>query len=57
MYEVISRERAESAVPLVDCSGRVYPEDEREDLIRYVIYGAEIQRDYDWFDQREDKHD
>ncbi len=45
--EMISRERAERTVPLVDCGGRVYGEDEREDLIRYVLCGAEIQRDKD----------
>lgn len=43
--ELISRERAEAAVPLVDCSNRAYSKDEREDIIRYVIEGAEIQRD------------
>lgn len=45
LAEIISRERAENAVPLNDCSGRVYSKDEREDIIRYVISGAEIQRD------------
>ena len=43
----INRARAESAVPREDCSGRVYDEGEREDLIRYVLQGAEIQRDTD----------
>lgn len=47
---LISRERAESAVSLVDCSRREYGKDEREDLIRYVILGAEIQRDKDFYD-------
>ena len=42
---VISRARAESAVPLEDCSGHIFTPDEREDLVRYVLYGAEIQRD------------
>ena len=46
--ELISRERAESAVPLEDCSGQEYSRDEREDLIRCLIYGAEIQRDKDF---------
>jgi len=45
---LISRERAESVVPLVDCSGRKYGKDEREDLIRTIIDGAEIQRDMDF---------
>lgn len=45
---LISIARAESAVPLVDCSGRKYGKDEREDLIRTVIDGAEIQRDMDF---------
>ena len=45
---LISRARAESAVEFVDCSGRKYSKDEREDLIRTLIYGAEIQRDADF---------
>lgn len=45
---LISRERAESAVPLEDCSGRKYDKDEREDLIRTLIDGSEIQRDMDF---------
>ena len=45
---LISRERAESAVGLIDCSGRKYDKDEREDLIRTIIDGAEIQRDMDF---------
>lgn len=45
---LISRERAESAVGLKDCSGRMYGKDEREDLIRTLLYGAEIQRDKDF---------
>ena len=45
---LISRARAESAVPSVDCSGRMYSKDECEDLIRTLIYGAEIQRDQDF---------
>jgi len=46
--EIISRARAEEAVPLVDCSGRIYEADEREDIVRYVLLGAEIQRDIDF---------
>lgn len=45
---LISRERAESAVPLVDCSGQKFNKDEREDLIGTLIDGAEIQRDMDF---------
>ena len=45
---LISRARAESAVPLEDCSGRKYGKDEREDLIRTIIEGAEVQRDTDF---------
>ena len=44
---IISRNRVESAVPLEDCGGREYPEWEREDIIRYMLFAAEIQRDYD----------
>lgn len=47
---LISRERAELAVGTVDCSGRTFDPDEREDLIRYVLEGAEIQRDKDYYD-------
>lgn len=45
---LISRKRAESGVGLGDCAGRVYGKDEREDLIRCLIYGAEMQRDKDF---------
>lgn len=45
---LISRTRAESAVPLEDCGGRRYGVLEREDLIRCLILGAEIQRDKDF---------
>lgn len=44
---LITRKRAEEAVPLTDCSGREYSIDEREDIIRYVLLGIEIQRDMD----------
>ena len=44
---VISRERIEGAVPLEDCGGRKYLEWEREDIIRYMLFAVEIQRDYD----------
>ena len=46
-FNLITRAKAESAVPLQDCSGRNYTKEEREDIIRYVIWGAEIQRDTD----------
>lgn len=42
-FELMSRERAEGLVPLTDCSGREYGKDEREDIIRYVLLGAEMQ--------------
>ena len=45
---LISRARAESAVPLEDCSGQKFSKDEREDLIGTLIDGAEIQRDMDF---------
>lgn len=45
---LISRKTAEFAVGLIDCSGRKYGKDEREDLVRTLIYGAEIQRDMDF---------
>jgi len=40
----VSRAEAESAVPIEDCSGRKYGVDEREDIIRYLLLGAEMQR-------------
>jgi len=52
---IISRNRAEDAVPLKDCSGRVYSPDEREDIIRYVLEGAEIQRDADYYGSKSKK--
>lgn len=47
VLELMYRERAERVVPTKDCSGRKYSADEREDMIRYVLEGAEIQRDMD----------
>lgn len=47
---LIGRERAESAVGETDCSGRKFTPVEKEDNIRYVLWGAEIQRDKDQFD-------
>ena len=46
-FNLITRVRAESAVPLQDCSGRNYKTEEREDIIRYIIWGAEVQRNTD----------
>ena len=46
--ELISREIAELSIPLQDCSGRNYNKDEREDIVRYFILGAETQRDKDF---------
>lgn len=46
--KLINRETAELAVPLQDCSGREYGKEEREDIIRYLILGAETQRDKDF---------
>jgi len=47
---LITRERAELAVPDVDCSGRRYTPAEKEDNVRYVLEGALVQRDKDKFD-------
>ncbi len=44
-FRAVSRELAERCVPRIDCSGRPYDEDEWEDLVRYVIEGAETQWD------------
>ncbi len=44
-FRAVSRKRAECCVPHVDCSGRRYSDDEWEDLVRYVIEGAEVQWD------------
>jgi len=52
---IISREQAEAAVPLKDCSGRTYSANEREDIIRYVLEGAEIQRDVDYYGSGKNK--
>lgn len=47
---LISRERAKFSIPETDCSGRKYTPDEREDLVRTIIDGAETQRDKDKYD-------
>lgn len=44
---IVTRERIQQAVPLQDCSGRTYPDWEREDIVRYMLFAAEIQRDRD----------
>ena len=45
----------EHAVLLVYCSGKEYTTDEREDIIRYLISGAEAQlaKDLEWEAKRE----
>lgn len=59
MSSNLSRARAEEAVPLKDCSGRKYSPDEREDIIRYVLLGAELQHvlDSDWYQDVIDYHE
>lgn len=47
---LINRARAESAVGETDCTGRKYTPIEWEDNVRYVLWGAAIQRDKDFFD-------
>jgi len=44
---IITRNRIQKAVPNCDCAGRKYPKEEREDLVRYMLLAAEIQRDCD----------
>ena len=55
-FNLLRRARVESAVPLQDCSGRNYTKEEREDIIRYVIWGAEIQRDMDQIGEYEQRN-
>jgi len=50
-FPLLSRARAEFAVGDVDCGGRKYEPIEWEDLVRTLIFGAEIQRDKDYFDE------
>ncbi|KKL13442.1 hypothetical protein LCGC14_2525710, partial [marine sediment metagenome] len=47
---LISRKRAESAVGERDCGERIFEAEEKEDNIRWVLHGAEIQRDKDKYD-------
>ena len=49
---IVSRERIEDAVAIKDCSGKQISPDLREDIIRYCLFAAEIQRDLD-YDQLE----
>ena len=42
---LLTLERAREIVPDVDCSGRVYNKDEKEDIARFMVEGAEYQRD------------
>jgi len=44
---IITRAKVQGLIPLTDCGGRIYPEDEREDLVRHMIWAAENQRDAD----------
>ena len=44
---LLTKERIQKAIPPEDCSGRIYPDWEKEDITRYMILAAEIQRDYD----------
>ena len=39
----LERKKAEELVGKVDCTGRQYGADEREDIIRFVLLGAEFQ--------------
>lgn len=45
--ELISRQRAQEVIPSNDCSGREYTTNEREDLVRYILLGAEMQLAHD----------
>lgn len=42
---LISKARAKKAVPAYDCSGKKLSKFEREDIVRYILLGSEIQRD------------
>ena len=45
---IVKRKRIEDAIPLVDCSGKQYTSELREDIIRHCLFCAEIQRDVDY---------
>ncbi len=45
--QVITLEEMRKTIPPEDCSGRIYPEWEREDIARYMHQAAEMQRDRD----------
>jgi len=42
---LLTRRQAEALVPTTDCSGRKYTDEEREDIIRYILLAAELQRE------------
>jgi len=44
---VITKEEMRKVIPTEDCSGRIYPEWEREDIARYMEQAAARQRDHD----------
>jgi len=42
---LVGHTKAKRVTPLSDCSGKKYSKDEREDIARYILLGAELQRD------------
>ncbi len=42
---LLTLERARELVPGTDCSDRVYSSEEKEDIARFMVQGAEYQRD------------
>ena len=46
---LVTLEKMRTVVPLEDCSGRKYPKWECEDIARYMVQGAEMQRDDIWY--------
>lgn len=47
---LIKEERALLAIPDTDCGGHPFSANEKEDIKRYILDGAEMQRDKDFFD-------
>ncbi|KKN75293.1 hypothetical protein LCGC14_0381450 [marine sediment metagenome] len=47
--ELLALDVARKHVPEKDCGGRYYTAIEREDIARFMVEGAEIQRDKDYF--------
>lgn len=47
---LVSPERAEFLVGDKDCGQRTFEPDEKEDLIKTFLYGAQVQRDKDYHD-------